>query len=259
MRHSTHFGCVLAVFLLLPAEGRIARAAQPDESAVAAARELADTYSNMISLLSERLFVSFLPPQRDAANIAHMMRALVERFREIYIGIAAPIFARRLTIEDMQALTRDFKAPAFQTFTAAVADSTPIMISCMRSDLAALPKPQASPSEDRQRLARQLWVLQQEANPSPPQSGGDAVPPPASKKLQEEFARLEDEWRKRSDCIDDAATVLLATRLTADALKGLIALEQSPLVEKLNVVMEEVKEQFGQTLAEEFQKMFGVR
>ncbi len=254
MRHSTRFGYVFAVLLLLPAHSTKAQAPQEGAFPVAAARELAITYVNMIGILTERLFGSFLPPQQQPDKTTRFMQALSGRLQEIYVDVTTPIFARRLTAEDIRILTGEFKSPVFQAFTAALAEGTVTVMPCIWSDLRTLPKVQEAPSEKQRELARQLWTLQNEANSSPPQTGSEAANPPVPEKLQEQIARLEEEWRKRSDCIDDNAIAVFATRLTAEDLKALIALEQSPSMQKLHSVMEEVEEQLGLQLAAEFQK-----
>jgi hypothetical protein len=226
---------VYALFLLLPVHNTRAQALQTDELAIAAAKELAETYS--------KANVPFLPG----------------RLRELYVDVATPIFARRLAAEDIRFLTDEFKAPVFQALTTALAESLAMIMPCLQSNLDALPKLQEPPAEERSRLARQLWALQQEANPSRYQTGSDAANPPIPEELQEQFARFQEEWRQRSNCIDDSTTAILATRLTGEDLKNMIALEQSAPMQKLNAVAEEVQEQLRLKLSAEFWESRGRR
>jgi hypothetical protein len=135
VQHSTRFACVYALFLLLPVHNTRAQALQTDELAIAAAKELAETYS--------KANVPFLPG----------------RLRELYVDVATPIFARRLAAEDIRFLTDEFKAPVFQALTTALAESLAMIMPCLQSNLDALPKLQEPPAEERSRLARQLWAI----------------------------------------------------------------------------------------------------
>ena len=257
MRYSTRFSYVFVLFLLFLAQSTKGQTQQSDEAAIEAARELANTSSKTISILAERLFISFLPRlQHDKA--APFVQALAARLEEIYVEVATPIFARRMSTEEMQLLTKEFKTPVFQTFTAALAEGTAIMMPCMLSELGALPKPEEPSSEEQHSLARQLWLLQGEANSVPPNAADEPAYPPSA-KLQEQMERFQEETRKRFNCIEDGSTALLANRLTVEELRAMIALEQSQPMQKLNSVMEEVKQQLGSKLVEEIPKIFGAR
>jgi hypothetical protein len=127
-----------------------------------------------------------------------------------------------------------------------------MMMPCISSKLDSLPKPQETYGEEQRRLARQLWELHQATTSSPPQTDIDAANPPIPEELRERFAGIKEEMRQRSDCVDDGATAILATRLTAEHLKTLIALEQSAPMQKLHAVGDEVSEQLGLKLSEAF-------
>jgi hypothetical protein len=256
VRYSTLLSYVFVLFLLILAQSPKAQTQQLDESIITAARELANTNSKMISILAKRFFLSFFPQPPD--KVAPLVQALAGRFEEIYADVATPIFARRMTVQEMRLLTEEFKAPVSQALIAALAESVAIWMSCMRSELGALPRPEEPASQEQNRLAQQLWMLQNETNSVPPTTSGEPAHPPSA-KIRQEMERFQEEWRKRSNCIDDGATAVLAKRLTVEELKALIALEQSQPVQKLNSVMEEVNQQLGLKMVEEIPKIFGAR
>jgi hypothetical protein len=236
-----HF--LLLLFLTLSAK---AQTQQSDDPALAAARELAIAQSKIASIIAKGSFVPL---------------AGTGRFQEIYTEVAIPIFARRLTAEEMRLLTQEFNRPVFQTFMVALGEVMMVWMPCSMSKIDALPKPKEPRTAEHQRLARQLWLLQYDEYATPSESGAepDQPQPPLPKKMQEELDRFQEERDKRKNCFGDGAVAVLAERLTIEELKALISLERSQPVQKLNPVLDEVHRQLWSKVTEEVQKMMGER
>jgi hypothetical protein len=248
-----HF--LVLLFLTLSAK---AQTQQSDDPALAAARELAIAHSKSVSIVAERVFASFLPQPAEAAPFTH---ALVGRFQEIYAEVAMPIFARRLTVEEMRLLTEEFNRPVYQTYMAALGEAMKVWMPCVFLKPDALPKPPELRTAEHQRLARQLLLQLPDRYLAPSKSGAEPNQPQPHlpKKMQEDFDRFQEKWDKRMSCFQDGATAVLAEHLTIEDLKELISLEQSQPVQKLDTVLDEVHKQLLPKLTEEGQKMFGER